>query len=124
MPVEISVALNRSQARSCLSYDRLHVLGRPVMKTLLELRNDGGAEVNRACVRASKMIATQTRPSQEEFIGSLSRRRGKRTTFCRAAAGRHATDKHAQIGLSACHLADGFTRGPLFQINADIGVAV
>jgi len=89
--MEISVALNRSQASSYLSYDRLHVLGRPVMKTLLELRNDGGAEVNRACVRAGKMIATQTRPSQEEFIGSLSRRRGKRTTCFRATAGRHST---------------------------------
>ena len=32
--------------------------------------------------------------------------------------------KVAQIGLPARHLADGFTRGPLFQINADIGVAV
>jgi hypothetical protein len=37
------------------------------MGTLLELGNDGGAEVTRACVRASKMIATQTRPSQGEF---------------------------------------------------------
>ena len=67
MPVETSVALNRSQASSYLSYDRLHVLGRPVMKTLLELRNDGGTDVARACARADKMIATQTRPSQEEF---------------------------------------------------------
>ncbi len=67
MLVETSVALNRSQASSYLSYDRLHVLGRPVMKTLRELRNDGGMDVARACARAGKMIATQTRPIQGEF---------------------------------------------------------
>ncbi len=37
------------------------------MKTLLELRNDGGTDVTRECVRDGKMIATQTRPSQREF---------------------------------------------------------
>ena len=37
------------------------------MGTLLELGNDGGAEVNRAFGRTGKMIATQTRPSQGEF---------------------------------------------------------
>ena len=67
MLVETSVALNRPQAGSYLSSDSLHVFRRPVLNTLLELGNDGGAEVNRACVRASKMIATQTRPSQGEF---------------------------------------------------------
>ena len=37
------------------------------MGTFLELGNDGGAEVTRRCVRAGKMIAKQTRPSQGEF---------------------------------------------------------
>ena len=67
MPVEISVALNRPQAGSSLSSDSLHVFRRPVLNTLLELGNDGGAEVTRECVRAGKMITAQTRPSQGEF---------------------------------------------------------
>ena len=37
------------------------------MGTVLELGNDGGAEVTRACVRAGEMIAKQTRPSQGDF---------------------------------------------------------
>ena len=64
MPVKTSVALNRPQAGAYLSSDSLHVFRRPVLNTLLELGNDGGAEVNRECVRAGKMIATQTSPSQ------------------------------------------------------------
>ena len=64
MPVKTSVALNRPPAGSYLSSDSLHVFRRPVLNTLLELGNDGGAEVNRECVRAGKMIATQTSPSQ------------------------------------------------------------
>ena len=67
MPVKTSVALNRPQAGSYLSSDRLHVLGRPVMKTRLELRNDGGTDVARACARAGKISTAQTRPSQREF---------------------------------------------------------
>ena len=71
MPVETSVALNRPQAGSYLSSDRLHVFRRPVLNTLLELGNDGGAEVTRRCVRAGKMIAKQTRPSQGEFYWGI-----------------------------------------------------
>ena len=71
MPVETSVALNRPQAGSCLSSDRLSVLGRYVMGTFLELGHDGGAEVTRRCVRAGKMIAKQTRPSQGEFYRGI-----------------------------------------------------
>ena len=67
MLVETSVALNRPQAGSSLSSDSLHVFRRPVLNTLLELGNDGGAEVTRRCVRAGKMITAQTRPSQGEF---------------------------------------------------------
>ena len=67
MLVETSVALNRPQAGSSLSSDSLHVFRRPVLNTLLELGNDGGAEVTRACVRAGEMIAKQTRPSQGDF---------------------------------------------------------
>ena len=67
MPVKTSVVLNRPQAGSYLSSDRLHVLGRPVMKTLLELRNDGGTDVTRECVRDGKISTAQTRPSQREF---------------------------------------------------------
>ena len=37
------------------------------MGTLLELGNDGGAEVTRECVRAGKISTAQTRPSQGEF---------------------------------------------------------
>ena len=37
------------------------------MKTLLELRNDGGTDVTRECVRDGKISTAQTRPSQEEF---------------------------------------------------------
>jgi hypothetical protein len=37
------------------------------MRTLLELRNDGGTDVTRECVRDGKISTAQTRPSQREF---------------------------------------------------------
>ena len=71
MPVKTSVALNRPPAGSYLSSDSLHVFRRPVLNTLLELGNDGGAEVTRECARAGKMITAQTRPSQGEFYRGI-----------------------------------------------------
>ncbi len=41
------------------------------MGTLLELGNDGGAEVTRRCVRAGKISTAQTRPSQGEFYRGI-----------------------------------------------------
>ena len=61
------------------------------MKTLLELRNYGGTDVTRECVRDGKIITAQTHPSHREFYREIIAQWGTLPTFCRAAAGRHAT---------------------------------